>query len=82
MRIRETKLKGAYLIEPELFADERGFLHDHVLPEAIHGGRHRRKLRPVQCLFQQAAGHAAGNALSGRADGAAKARPLHARRDL
>src|SRR5262245_1185293 len=47
MRFHETKIRGVFIIEPELYADERGFLACSWLPDAF--AAHNLNPRLVQC---------------------------------
>jgi len=48
MKIIETSIPDAKLIEPEVFGDERGFFYGNLERARLPGGRNTRSLRSGQ----------------------------------
>ncbi len=59
MIFTETRLPGAFIIEPELRGDERGFFAPHLVPARVRRARPESPAGAVQPFGQPAAGHSA-----------------------
>ena len=83
MRFTELELPGAYVIELDRIEDERGFFA-RTFCRAASSHEHGLATEIVQAntAFNRRAGHAARDALPGRAARGDETRPLHARRGL
>ena len=77
MIFTETRLKGAYVIEPEKRCDDRGFFARSWCEKEF--ADHNLNPRTVQCniSFNTRKGHSAGHALSSRPIRRSKTRALH-----
>ena len=82
MIFHETSIEGVWVVEPERYADERGFFArtwdgDELAARGLNGNL-------VQCSisYNLRRGTLRGHALPGSAARGGQARPLHCRRDL